>query len=442
MTIVERWTGHEARLLRHALRLSVRGFASYLGISVRTVSRWEQYGRDRVPCPEFQAMLDTALERAAGDARERFTASRHPGHQRGQAGRAPGSAPIGEPISYDEEALMLNLADESTRHASRAGHSNIANEQLDQFDFDLARVSVDMLASALIPMVRELRHIRDEAFTALEGRQHPGQTRRLYAIAARSCGLLGGAAADRFGLHDAATKHVRTASLAAAFAEAPALIAWSASLRSTVAFWQGRYRSAAAIARQARRHAPPGVEPARLGCLEARAWARLGDRDAMELALSAARRAGDQEGPAAGDGFMAFPRANQARVTATAWLWIGEHDRARTELTEAIDLLSAEYDSPAHLAAARVDLAEAHLAAGALDAAASALGPLLAGSDTHLAGAARRTASLIRRLRAPRYTGSADAGRLVEDIEAFLASREIDGVAVPAGPTSDRPLPG
>ena len=39
MTTVDRWTGREAKLLREALRLSIRDFAARLGIGVRTVNK-------------------------------------------------------------------------------------------------------------------------------------------------------------------------------------------------------------------------------------------------------------------------------------------------------------------------------------------------------------------------------------------------------------------
>ncbi|NKQ52766.1 hypothetical protein HFP15_07715 [Amycolatopsis sp. K13G38] len=66
------WSGREARLLRHALRLSVRGFAGYLGVAVRTVAKWESGGAATVPRPDTQAILDTALARAEPEARRRF----------------------------------------------------------------------------------------------------------------------------------------------------------------------------------------------------------------------------------------------------------------------------------------------------------------------------------------------------------------------------------
>ncbi|HVV13394.1 hypothetical protein [Amycolatopsis sp.] len=66
------WSGREARLLRHALRLSVRAYAAYLGVAARTVAKWESGGTATIPRPDTQAILDTALARADDNARRRF----------------------------------------------------------------------------------------------------------------------------------------------------------------------------------------------------------------------------------------------------------------------------------------------------------------------------------------------------------------------------------
>jgi transcriptional regulator with XRE-family HTH domain len=71
---VERWTGRETRALRHALRMTVVGFAEHLGVSTRTVSKWEARGADIEPLPEMQAALDTALSRASPATVRRFQA--------------------------------------------------------------------------------------------------------------------------------------------------------------------------------------------------------------------------------------------------------------------------------------------------------------------------------------------------------------------------------
>jgi transcriptional regulator with XRE-family HTH domain len=72
MVTMGQWTGRETRLLRQALRLTVRHFAEDLGVSPRTISKWETAGAARTPRPELQAALDTLLARATDQERERF----------------------------------------------------------------------------------------------------------------------------------------------------------------------------------------------------------------------------------------------------------------------------------------------------------------------------------------------------------------------------------
>ncbi|MFC5833180.1 helix-turn-helix domain-containing protein [Nonomuraea insulae] len=70
-TVVE-WTGAEAAALRKALRLSVRAFADFVGVAVRTVAYWEELGALTRPKQDTQALLDVALRRADEDAHRRL----------------------------------------------------------------------------------------------------------------------------------------------------------------------------------------------------------------------------------------------------------------------------------------------------------------------------------------------------------------------------------
>ncbi len=72
MGTVQHWTGREAKALRTALRMSVRSFAAYLGVSDRTVSKWEAGGNRIAPLQDSQALLDTAYVQADADVRSRF----------------------------------------------------------------------------------------------------------------------------------------------------------------------------------------------------------------------------------------------------------------------------------------------------------------------------------------------------------------------------------
>ncbi|MDQ3150705.1 MAG: XRE family transcriptional regulator [Actinomycetota bacterium] len=78
MTTVDRWTGCEAKLLRAALRLSVRDFAARLGVGLRTVNKWEARQADITPLPHMQEVLDTALAWASDEVKARFAVATRP----------------------------------------------------------------------------------------------------------------------------------------------------------------------------------------------------------------------------------------------------------------------------------------------------------------------------------------------------------------------------
>ncbi|MCA1279728.1 transcriptional regulator [Saccharopolyspora sp. 7B] len=73
MDLSSGWTGETACALQAALRLSNEGFAEHLGIGVRTVAGWHQKP-DLRPKSEMQQLLDTTLEQAAAQVKDRFAA--------------------------------------------------------------------------------------------------------------------------------------------------------------------------------------------------------------------------------------------------------------------------------------------------------------------------------------------------------------------------------
>jgi transcriptional regulator with XRE-family HTH domain len=105
--VVVRWTGREAGLLRNAGRMSVRAFAAHLGVSARTVSKWEAAGTSIKPSPDLQAVLDTALQRADLSVRARFEAC------------------LPEPSHLSQQhGLLCDWEDDLDRAAVEASHQN------------------------------------------------------------------------------------------------------------------------------------------------------------------------------------------------------------------------------------------------------------------------------------------------------------------------------
>lgn len=71
MDPVVEWTGETACALQAALRMSNEAFADHLGIGVRTVASWHQKPGVS-PRSVMQQILDTALQRATDDEKQRF----------------------------------------------------------------------------------------------------------------------------------------------------------------------------------------------------------------------------------------------------------------------------------------------------------------------------------------------------------------------------------
>lgn len=69
---VTKWSGLEARALRHARRMSVREFAAHLGVNDAAVSNWERRGELARLRYQTQQILDVDLNRAPAEVRERF----------------------------------------------------------------------------------------------------------------------------------------------------------------------------------------------------------------------------------------------------------------------------------------------------------------------------------------------------------------------------------
>jgi transcriptional regulator with XRE-family HTH domain len=130
MATVGRWTGRETRSLREALRLTVRDFAEDLGVSPRTISKWEAGGSAHCPRPELQAALDTMLARATDEDRQRFQEAprlNSSGPQRAEPERAP--RPI--TLLQARNANSLSLSGGADLPYMRVGQLRQVTEMLD-----------------------------------------------------------------------------------------------------------------------------------------------------------------------------------------------------------------------------------------------------------------------------------------------------------------------
>jgi hypothetical protein len=181
-------------------------------------------------------------------------------------------------------AAVRQAADESAAWAAWAETSNVGDIALEQIHANVRRFALDYLVGDACEVFGRTQALRDRVFLLLEGHQAPRQSTDLYAAAGYLCALLAWMSSD-LGYLAEADAHGRTAWLCAETICHNDLRAWTASTRSKIAFWDGRFKDAVAWARRGAVVVPTGTVGALLACQEADAWSKLGAADETESAL-------------------------------------------------------------------------------------------------------------------------------------------------------------
>ena len=199
-------------------------------------------------------------------------------------------------------------------------------------------------------------------------------------------------------------------------------------MQSNVAFWDGDYKQAAELAHSGQRYATKGTNLLRLASQEARAWAACGETAAVEQALSATMSAREKNTADDQAGVFRFDPGKAAYYTSEVRLALGGRhnaERAVDAANESLRLFAEAPEaqrSPEFVAAARLDLANAHLALDDLDGAAEQIRTVMTlPVESRTQPIVGRVTSAGQALRADRFTRSAQALQLTEEIAMFRA---------------------
>ncbi|MEU8263074.1 orotidine 5'-phosphate decarboxylase / HUMPS family protein [Micromonospora sp. NPDC048999] len=142
METVRRWTGREARALRLAQRMSVRGFAEHLGVNPAAVSNWEKRGSATRMRYETQQMLDVDFARSPTEVKQRFA-------QTLKASVA--ASPSDSPPPADGPSLAVQDLGTRSRERTAAILTALGSQQPDDLAYtppaDVQHLVADFLAS-------------------------------------------------------------------------------------------------------------------------------------------------------------------------------------------------------------------------------------------------------------------------------------------------------
>ncbi len=337
----------------------------------------------------------------------------------------PDSAPPDVGASAIRREVLM-AAHEGSAHAERAEQRGIGEATLEQFRADVRSLSVQYLTGETYGLFREMRRVRDRILEALMRRQWPRDSAELYLLAGCLTALMA-AAATNLGYPQAAEELTRAGWAYATIIDHRPLMARLRLCAAYAAYWSGRPEQSVNLARSGLEYLADGQSAAQLHLFGGLASARLGDAGSARQAIAAAHDARDRDHRdelLEVGGEFGFSRATQTYYAGSV-LSEAASDEAVTELEGAIGLYATgpgpgEHHSRKCQMLAHADLAIARLRAGALDAAVTALEPVLAlppGERTAVEG--QRLAVVRAELAVPVYRGSAAARQLDELLAGF-----------------------
>jgi transcriptional regulator with XRE-family HTH domain len=323
-----------------------------------------------------------------------------------------------------EQEVVMAAADQASEFGEWAETTNVGPVTLAQLEDATRRIAREYLISAPLPLFMRTMLLGKRVFRLLQGHQQPDQTRELYLAAGRLYALLSWMSGDLGYLGEAEVQG-RTAWLCAELADHDGLCAWVLVTQSKTAFWDGRGREAAALARRGLELPRSGTAGVMLACQEADAWADLGAADEARAALHLADEAREhaQEPDDIGGLFSCGP-ARQSNYAASVNLRLGD-PAAAIRLTQTALSYLDRGDPRAYGTVAQVYICavRAHVMADQLDGAADALTPVLAiPPEQRLDPVTRRMREVGRALVEPRLRGSSAARALQGQVEGFCAA--------------------
>jgi hypothetical protein len=335
-------------------------------------------------------------------------------------------------------------AHDGSDHAEQAGVHGVGAATFEQLHADLVRLSRLTDTGEPFAVFLDMRRVRDRVYRLLDRQLWPREQTDLYFVLGCLNGLMG-VTAERLGYPDAAEELIRAGWAYAIAIDHRPLLAQLRQQLSYVTFWRGRIVESRDLAISGLDYLSQGPVGADLYLKCARAAARLGDADIARQAIASAHDARDreyQDDLLEIGGEFAISLATHHGFAGAALAEIdGGESEAAEELERAVSLYDAgpgpgEEHWFGGKALAGIDLAAIQLRSGALDAAVSALEPVLTLPPAQRITAFTARLNLVRtELAAPIFRGAAQARALDEQIEEFGRESITAGLHSLPGPS-------
>ncbi|MGH3907015.1 MAG: helix-turn-helix domain-containing protein, partial [Pseudonocardiaceae bacterium] len=360
-----RWTGHEARLLRAALRMSLRAFAAHLGVAERTISKWEKAGPRTTPWPDTQAILDTALAQAGEDAKARFAQLLNDTRAVAAAhGAASPTANVLQPASWQGAARNGGDEPDALELARRVAATDVGTETLGRLEDMVDKLAIKYPVTPPQELLEPVRRHVSYVMRLLDARKTLDEHHRLLVVGGW-LSLLAATLYIDLERPNAATSWLATATSLARETGQDEIHAWRYETEAWQVLTDGDYRRAAELSQAAQQFAPRGSSAAiQATAQEGRAWARLGAAKETYDALNRVERfVSMMARPETPEHHYRYDPDKAEAYVATTLAWLGDV-AAEHHARHVVTTLTKEVEAgrwARRLASANIDLALALL---------------------------------------------------------------------------------
>lgn len=314
--------------------------------NISTWERWPESGHE--PSLTTLSRLAEIYECSVADLVADLADYRHrDAHHDGLTRTAPANLTPVPPVDPDPAAWLSDLSDtaERMRWLTTPSVDTDTLERLYEL-IDLSAAAYETAtATALYGVVLRQRRDVDQWLCRSHSPQHRAD---LFRLAGRLSVLLSHFAFD-LAAEPLADAYSSEAATLAELCGDDELLARAHVTQSFLAYYRGRYDTAAGYAVEAARHAPSGAEGIRAAISHARALARLGDGRGVDQAIGRAfelqQRLTIPDAPSPFLGFEPWDTSRIAGNAATAYLSLGRTEKAVEHAHLAVPTLR---DSGAH----------------------------------------------------------------------------------------------
>ena len=352
------------------------------------------------------------------------------------AGPAGGEPQCSQLTSFATPLELLTSAAQRAHEFALLSRTSLTSESMEQVYDDVSQLARIYSHRPLPEILGRLVTAQDTLFRLIEAGQAPACARQLYFLAGVTCGLLARAAHD-LGDPYAALTQARTGFICADRADHNGLRAAIRAWQAIFTYWADRPHDAVRYSQSGTRFASAARSTTLVWvpCIEARAWAQLGNDDRAHELVQHAERMRDQVRPDELDelgGVCTFDRSRQLYVAADALTWLPRRAKLCRRYCE--EAVAAYQDSTApnwsfaFQAGSCATLAIARIGVGELDGAAEAMAQVFGLAEPQrinlVVKSVRRVHSVL--------SNSPLAGNhpeLTEKIRVFAASQVRSGAA-------------